>query len=156
MQKQALVWAASITVGLTACLGVETYRERSPVRSLAIRMVARDGQAGEPLPRFSTDRGEIEVTRTVVVDADHIRHVRLLEAADGQRILVLDVDDVGRARLFEASRSNIGGRMAIVVEGRVVAAPIIRDPLIGNEVLVSVAPDEIDRTFAVMGIEDPS
>ncbi len=91
-----------------------------------------------------------------MVDADHIRHVRLLEAADGQRILVLDVDDVGRARLFEASRSNIGGRMAIVVEGRVVAAPIIRDPLIGNEVLVSVAPDEIDRTFAVMGIEDPS
>jgi preprotein translocase subunit SecD len=150
VQKWAFVWFALVAIGLTACLGVETYRERSPARTLAIRMVAREGQAGESLPRFGSGAGRIEVARAVVVDSDHIRHVRLLEAADGQRIIVLDVDDFGRARLSEASRANIGGQMAIVVEGRVVAAPTIRNPLTENEVHVLVSPDEIDRAFAAI------
>lgn len=111
-------------------------------------MVASDGAEAEVLPRLGGDTSEmLAVERLVVVDADHIRSVRLLDSAEGVRVLVLDVDDLGRTRLEEASTANIGGRMAIVAEGRVVAAPTIRNPLTEGEVFVAVPAEDLERAF---------
>lgn len=150
---RAFWWCGAAALCLGACLGVETYQERSPARTLQIRMVVSDGQTGESAPRLGARHERIEVSRRVVVDSDHIRRVRLLDAADGSRILVLEVDEVGRARLREASRANIGGRMAIMVEGQVVAAPTVRTALTESEVYVAVPVDEIEDAFLKMGAE---
>lgn len=151
VRKRTLWWYGAAALCLSACLGVETYQERSPARTLQIRMVVSEG--GEAAPRLGETDERIEVSRRVVVDSDHIRRVRLLEAADGSRILVLEVDEVGRARLREASRANIGGRMAIMVEGQVVAAPTIRTSLTESEVYVAVPVEQIEDAFVKMGAE---
>lgn len=136
---------------LVSCLGVETYRERGPAPSLAIRMVAAEGREGEVLPRWSGDTSEmLAIEHGVVVGAEHIRHVRLLDAADGSRVLVLDLDDTGRARLAEASSLHLGRRLAIVVDGRIVAAPTIRNALTEGEAYVQVPPGDLERAFAAM------
>ena len=140
-----------IALLLASCLGVETYRERGPAPSLAIRMVAAEGREGEVLPRWSGDTSEmLAVEPGVVASAQHIRHVRLLDAADGSRVLVLDLDDTGKARLAEASSLGIGRRLAIVVDGRIVAAPTIRNALTEGEAYVTVPPEELERAFEVM------
>ena len=85
MDRMAIAMAtllACASAALPGC-GVETYRERGPAPDLSIRMVATDGQEAEVLPRAFGDDGEmLPIARAVVVDADHIRHVRLLNAAD--------------------------------------------------------------------------
>ena len=147
---------AALALTLIAGCGVEQYRQRLPARDLAIRMVADEGaDAAEVLPRLSGDAGEmLIVERAVVVDADHIRSVRLLDAADGARVIALDLDDVGRNRLEEASRAHVGGRMAIVAGGRVIAAPTIRNPLTESEAFVQVPPESLEAAFTAVGRDE--
>lgn len=151
----ALALALVAGSGVAGC-GVEQYRQRLPAHDLAIRMVAADGaDAAEVLPRLSGGTDEmLIVSREVVVDADHIRSVRLLDAADGTRVIVLDLDDAGRARLEEASRAHVGGRMAIVAGRRVIAAPTIRNPLTESEAFVQVPPESLEAAFAAVGRDE--
>jgi preprotein translocase subunit SecD len=146
MRLAVLALACSI-----AGCGVETYRERPPSPDLSIRMVATDGEDAEVLPRFSGPADELlPIVRRPIVEAAHIRHVRLLDSADGTRVIVLDLDDLGRAQLEEASRAHIGGRMAIVAGGRVIAAPTIRNPLTESEAYVAVPPASLEGAFSAM------
>lgn len=146
--RAALPWALMLIAGC----GVEQYRERLPAPTLEIRMVASDATDAEVLPRMGGPGDEmLPIERAVVVDAEHIRHVRLLDSAEGQRVIVLDLDDVGRARLEEASRGHIGGRMAVVVGGRVIAAPTIRNPLTESEAYIAVPEPVLEPAFDAMG-----
>jgi preprotein translocase subunit SecD len=138
--------------GFAGCggFGVETYQERPPAASLALRMVAREGREAELLPRWSEPGEALAVERAAVVAARHIRRVRLLDAADGTRVIVLELDDLGRTRLAEATLDGVGERLAIVVDGRIVAAPTIRTPLTEGETHVAVPPADIDRAFTAL------
>ena len=148
-----LRFVLALVISIAGC-GVEQYRERLPAPDLQIRMVAVDGEDAEILPRASGDASEmLPIARAVIVDADHIRHVRLLDAADGSRVLVLDLDDVARARLEEASRAHVGGRLAIVARGRVIAAPTIRNPLTESEAYVAVPAAALESSFAAISAD---
>ncbi len=143
-----------VLASIAGC-GVESYRQRAPAPDLSIRMVATDGQQAEILPRFfGTDGEMLPIVAASVVSAEHIVHVRLLDAADGDRVLVLDLDDVGRARLEEASRGNIGGRMAVIAGGRVIAAPTIRNPLTDSEAFISVPAENLGGAFDAMTVRE--
>ncbi|UJR84695.1 SecDF P1 head subdomain-containing protein [Sandaracinus amylolyticus] len=149
--------AAILTFALlTSCsFGVEQYRERPPAPSLAIRMVAIEGAEGEVLPRWSGATDELlAVEHGVVVESHNIVHVRLLVSPDGSRILVLDLDDTGRSRLAEASTLHVGRRLAIVVDGRIVAAPTILTPLTEGEAYVAVPDPELERAFDALSAEN--
>lgn len=145
-----------IALAMIAGCGVETYRERAPAPDLTIRMVAVDGQEGEVLPRaVGQDVEMLAIARAIVVDSDHIRHVRLLDAADGSRVLVLDLDDIGRDRLREASQANIGGRIAVVAGGRIIAAPTIQNALTENEAYIAVPRASLEEAFTTMTVTPP-
>jgi preprotein translocase subunit SecD len=145
---------ALVLVLLSGCrFGVEQYLQRSPAEDLSIRMVADDpGAEAELLPRLSGDEN-LAVETAEVISARHVRTVRLLDAADGSRVIVIDLDDAGRVRLAEASTARAGGRMAIVAGGRVIAAPTIRTPLTEGEAYVSVPPESLEAAFAAMSRE---
>lgn len=157
-----LRFGLALAVAISGC-GVERYRERLPAPDLQIRMVALDGEDAEILPRASgcalvprsgcAAAATLPIARAVIVDAEHIRHVRLLEAGDGSRVLVLDLDDVARGRLEEASRARVGARLAIVARGRVIAAPTIRTALTESEAYVAVPLDELESSFTLMSAE---
>ena len=76
------------------------------------------------------------------------------KVADGSRVLVLDLDDEGRSRLHEASTTHIGRRLAVVVDGRIVAAPTILNPLTEGEAYVTVAEPELERAFDALSARD--
>ena len=140
----------ALALALFAC-GVEQYRQRAPAPDLSIRLVAAEGADSELVPRL--DGGDaVAVARTAVVGAEHIVHVRLLHAADGQRVLVLDLDATGRDRLREASTGHAGERVAIVAGGRVVAAPTIRNELADAEIFVAVPRAIVGRAFDAMTV----
>lgn len=141
---------AALAAAYAGC-GVEQFRERAPAQDLELRFVADEGQRAEPLPRLgSSAETALPVETAVVVDARHIRRVRLLDGADGRRVLVLDLDDVGRARLEEASRERAGARLAVVAGGRVIAAPTIRGPLTEGEAYISVPEASLEEAFGAM------
>lgn len=149
--RLALASALLLLMSSSASLGcgVETYRERLPVEDLSIRLVSdRDGAV---MVERLGEGDALSVLPTAIVSAEHIRHVRLLDSAEGTRILVLDLDDRGRDRLHEASRAHVGERLAIIASGRVVAAPTIRGPLTESEANIAVPLDLLEAAFEAMG-----
>lgn len=138
---------------LPACdtFGVEQYRETLPSQDLAIRFVADDAHPAETtLPRLGTDEA-IAIASGTVVDHAQIEHVRLLDAAEGQRVIVLVLRDEGRDRLREATTEAAGRRLAIIAGGHVIAAPTVRGPLTESEAYVSVPREQLETAFAAMG-----
>lgn len=142
----------ALLLSIAGC-GVETYREGLPAPSIAIRFVADDAApAVETLPRWG-DGEAVAVGGVDLVGAEHIDHVQLIDGADGERILVLDLTDVGRSRLREATTDRAGARLAILVDGRVVATPTLREPLTEGEAYVRVAPEHVEAVFEAMRAE---
>jgi preprotein translocase subunit SecD len=141
----------ALLVLVPACgVGVEQYREGLPASDLAIRMVADDAHPAETtLPRIGTD-APIGVAAGTIVSAEQIEHVRLLDAADGQRVIVIVLRDEGRDRLREATTDATGRRVAIVAGGHVIAAPTIRNALTESEAYVSVPREHLDDAFTSM------
>jgi|GEM_PF-3114457 preprotein translocase subunit SecD len=147
--------AEALAAILLAACGVETYRQARPSAEVAIRFVADDvTRAGETLPRWG--EGEpIAVGGADVVGAEHIEHVQLYETGEGRRLIVLDLSEIGRTRLREATTERVGARLAIVVAGRVVATPTLREPLTEGEAFVRVDPEHVEAIFAAM-TEEPA
>jgi preprotein translocase subunit SecD len=146
--------AISLSLGLTivpACaFGVEQYREGLAASDLSIRLVADDTHAAElTLPRIGTEE-PIALAAGSIVTAEQIEHVRLLDAAEGNRVIVIVLRDAGRDRLREATTDAAGRRLAIVAGAHVIAAPTVRGPLTESEAYVAVPADQLESAFTSM------
>jgi len=150
MRVALLALWLSATCGCGSAFGVEQYREGLPSSDLAIRFVADDAHAVETtLPRIGTEE-TLAIAAGTIVSSSQIEHVRLLDAAEGNRVIVIVLRDEGRNRLREATTDAAGSRLAIVAGGHVIAAPTVRGPLGESEAYVSVPADHLERAFTSM------
>lgn len=134
----------SLAVLFAIGCGVGTYRTAPVTGQMQMRLVAEDG--GEPFPRWSTDQ-LIGLEDAIFVDATQVREARLENRPDGARHIVLVLNDEGAQQLAIATReANQGRRLAIVVDGQVVAAPTISTPITTGEAHITVQGD-IDQVF---------
>lgn len=143
-----------MTRGLVSCLalfltvgcGVGTYRAAQVTGEMQMRLVASEG--GEPVTRWSSDEA-LGLEETIFLDASHVREAHLESLPDGDRHIVLYLTADGADRLAEATRrENEGRRLAIVVDGRIVTAPTIREPITTGEAHIVV--DDIDEVFEAL------
>lgn len=140
----------ALVAGCGSAFGVEHYREGLPSTDLAIRFVADETHEAETtLPRLGSEE-PIGLSAGTLVRAEQIEHVRLLEAAEGGRVIVLVLRDEGRDRLREATTEAAGRRLAIVAGGHVIAAPTVRGPLTESEAYVAVPEPELETAFGSM------
>ncbi len=138
MRKLALLLAL-----LPACVG--TYRAGHVQGQLAMRLVATHD--GERVARWFTGEA-VELEREALVDGSHVREVQLETFPDDSRHIVLYLDEVGTQRLAAVTRERQGRRLAIVVDGRVVVAPVIRTEITDGVAHVTVGPEgDIEQVF---------
>lgn len=149
LRASAALGCGLVLGGLVGC-GVETYREAAPDPSLCLRFVAEgDAPIASALPRY--DDGElIPLEAAVLIEASHIEHVQLYETGEGARLVVIDLNDVGRVRLREGTTARVGARLAIIAGDRVLAAPVIREPLTEGEAYVRVPVAEVEAVWAAL------
>lgn len=76
---------------------------------------------------------------------DGFADARLAEADDGRPALQFELDPEAAALLGVHSSAHVGEVIAIVVDGIVVSAPIIREPIFGGELLIEGHFDERDE-----------
>lgn len=84
-----------------------------------------------------TDRpGPIAVQRRIMVDGS-----TLVDAQptfqNGQPVVSFRFDTVGARRFGDATRDNVGRAFAIVLDDRVISAPVIREPILGGSGVIS-------------------
>jgi len=56
---------------------------------------------------------------------------------DAEPVVSFRFDTVGARRFGDATKANVGRRLAIVLDGKVISAPVIREPIMGGSGIIS-------------------
>jgi len=121
---------------------------------LSFHMVAEEGGegriAGTTLLPLEGSSAQIRIRSRVMLDGD-----RLVDAGTGfdqrtgQPIVQFRFDSQGTKRFADITRNNVGKPFAIVLDGRVLSAPVIQEPILGGS-------GQISGNFTVESAKDLS
>ena len=110
-------------------------------------MSARQAQLGRAPPgselldadnEFDVDGNPIQylVRKRVVVSGDTLVDAQPT-VQDAQPVVSFRFDAVGGRRFGDTTRRNVGRPFAIVLDGKVISAPVIREPILGGSGIIS-------------------
>jgi preprotein translocase subunit SecD len=76
------------------------------------------------------------VQRRIMVSGENLVDARA-SFQDNQPVVSFRFDAVGARRFGEVTRANVGKPFAIVLDGKVISAPVIREPILGGSGIIS-------------------
>ncbi len=121
--KQLLGQTARMTFRLTD----QTANLASPVPPPGVDFLPLEG-----------DRGKIAVRRRIEVDGANLIDARAGQNSQtGQWVVNFTFDSIGTRRFAEISRANVGRPFAIVLDDKVISAPVINEPITGGRGQIS-------------------
>lgn len=100
--------------------------ELSP-RSMLLQS-AEDGRAGQP--------SEYVVRKPVIVSGERLTNAQP-SFQDGQPVVSFQFDTLGARQFGQATQENVGKPLAIVLDDKVISAPVIREPILGGQGVIS-------------------
>lgn len=90
----------------------------------------------ELLPSTERDRESYVVQKRIMVSGD-----TLIDAQpsfqNGQPVVSFKFDSAGGRRFGEATRNNVGHLFAIVLDNKIISAPVINEPILGGSGVIS-------------------
>ncbi|HEY1504682.1 MAG TPA: protein translocase subunit SecD [Stellaceae bacterium] len=115
---------------------------------------ARGGRvpAGDVLlPGSDTANGQptqyYVVRRRVMVSGDTLTDAQATFGQNGQAVVNFKFDSTGARRFGDATKENVGKPFAIVLDNKVISAPVIREPILGGS-------GQIEGNFTVQSAND--
>lgn len=101
----------------------------------------------ELLPQDAGDSGEqlppVVVQKRVLVAGDRLKDAGWsTDQRSGQVVVTFSFDTVGARQFGDVTKENVGHRFAVVLDKKVITAPVIREPIIGGS-------GQIDGHFTV-------
>ncbi len=76
------------------------------------------------------------VRKRVMVSGDSLTDAQAT-FQENQPVVSFKFDSTGARRFGEATRENVGKRFAIVLDNKVISAPVIREPILGGQGIIS-------------------
>ncbi len=123
---------------------------------MTFRLVAPEGSQAdsetELLPRAENggDEGRVLVRRHIEVDGANLTKASAgQDTRTGEWVVNFGLDSVGAKHFAEVSTHHVGEPFAIVLDGKVISAPVIREPIIGGQ-------GQISGNFSAQGANDLS
>ena len=87
----------------------------------------RNGTAGQ----------SIVVRKRVMVSGDTLTDSQPTFQNGSEAVVSFKFDSVGARRFGDATKENVGKRFAIVLDNKVISAPVIREPILGGQGVIS-------------------
>ncbi len=98
-------------------------------------------RGSEVLPSDEVDASGNTVGQYVVRKRVMVSGENLVDAQptfqDNQPVVSFRFDSIGARRFARATQENVGKLFAIVLDGRVISAPVIREPILGGSGIIS-------------------
>ena len=111
---------------------------------LTFHMLARDVIGGGRVPPTvmmlpdANGRTSYPVEKRAAVSGDHLTDARAgFDQRSGQPIVSFRFDGTGARQFADITRRNVGNPFAIVLDGKVLSAPVIREPITGGSGQIS-------------------
>jgi len=102
--------------------------------NLAFRLVSDDEDAfGSELLNFENSEDKLNVSKRIIVSGDNLVNAKpSLDNQSNRAIVSFTFDRVGAKKFGRATTDNVGRRIAIILDNKVVSAPQIREPILGG------------------------
>jgi preprotein translocase subunit SecD len=131
----------------------------SPVHRLQFRLVALPQDKGEvdelENPSPTGDEKTLRVLRDASVDERDVDGVGNGVGVDGARTIMLTFSNAGATKFSAWTREHIGRRLAIVLDGKVLTAPVIRTEIGARAVITRPGGyDEKEQSTVVQSITE--
>ena len=87
---------------------------------------------------FEDGSKEVVVSKRIILSGDNLLDAKpRMDNQTNQTVVSFTLDRVGSKRFGKATSNNIGKRLAIVLDGKVISAPVIRDAIVGGSGQIS-------------------
>jgi SecD/SecF fusion protein len=107
---------------------------------MTFRLVAPEGARADadtellPYVEGRHDQEPIAVRRRIDVDGANLTKANAgQDSRTGEWVVHFGLDRIGAKRFADISTRHVGERFAIVLDGKVISAPVIREPIIGGQ-----------------------
>jgi preprotein translocase subunit SecD len=109
----------------------DAQRGRVPAGDIALPLEDdRTAHAGGPAP-------VIVVKRRIMVSGDTLTDAQPTFQNGNEAVVDFKFDSTGARRFGDATRENVGKRFAIVLDNKVISAPVIREAIMGGQGIIS-------------------
>ncbi len=101
---------------------------------LTFRLVSsEDTEFSSELVPFENSDEKLSVNKRIVVSGDNLINASpKLDNQTNQAMVSFTFDRVGAKKFGRATTDNVGKRLAIILDGKVISAPQIREPILGG------------------------
>ena len=108
--------------------------------NLTFRFVTENSEetfGSEKLP-FEDGSNEVIVSKRIVLSGDNLLDAKpKMDNQTNQTVVSFTLDRVGAKRFGKATISGIGKRLAIVLDGKIISAPVIQDAIVGGSGIIT-------------------
>jgi uncharacterized caspase-like protein len=129
-----------------ASLAAERSRLDDIVRfaSLSLHWVVDDpstkAEKTEVVPGRPPDMQSYTLEAKAIVTGETVEDARLIITPQGEKAIGVKLDKSGTRQLADATAKGLGRRIAIVLDGQVISAPTVREPIEGGSLEISGFP----------------
>ena len=107
--------------------------------NLSFRIVSESDDAfGSELLFFEDGKSQLNVNKRVVMSGDNLTTAQpKFDSRNNETIVTFTLDRVGAKRFGRVTTNNVGKRLAIILDNKIISAPQIREPIIGGNGQIS-------------------
>ena len=107
--------------------------------NLSFRIVSESDDAfGSELLFFEDGKSQLNVNKRVVMSGDNLTTAKpKFDSRNNETIVTFTLDRVGAKRFGRVTTNNVGKRLAIILDNKIISAPQIREPIIGGNSVIS-------------------
>ena len=87
---------------------------------------------------FEDGSDEAVVSKRIILSGENLIDAKpTMDNQTNETVVTFSLDRVGAKRFAKATSSGIGKRLAIVLDGKIISAPVIRDAIVGGSGQIS-------------------
>ena len=103
--------------------------------NLTFRFVVQNKESGFGSEKLSFDDGSEEaiVSKRIILSGENLIDANpRMDNQTNETVVSFNLDRAGSKRFGKATTSGVGKRLAIILDGKIISAPVIREPIVGG------------------------
>ena len=106
--------------------------------NLTFRLVSDDDEFGSETLFFEDGNGQLSVNKRIIMSGDNLINAQPnFNSRDNETIVNFTLDRVGAKKFGRITSENVGKRLAIILDNKIISAPTIREAILGGNGQIS-------------------
>ena len=106
--------------------------------NLTFRLVSdNEGDFGSEILSYEDSDGTLSVNKRIILSGNNLISAKpSFDSRNNQSTVVISLDRAGSKKFARTTKDNVGKRLAIILDNKIISAPVINEPILsGNSVI---------------------